>query len=386
LASPSLQGQLEWQNGTYENYFTGIVLKNVEAKFEAHNDTIRLVQLHANDEKKGEISAKGKILMKPKENFPYAFDAELQNLHALGFDMIDCNLTGPFYLNGNTQNMLAQGNLVVDEAKIQINERLPYEIPTLPFTYVNRPSYLYSKTSRPKRGFIFRIDLELSAEKKVFVEGRGLNAELEGNVHLHGTNTNIVANGALKLIKGEYQFSGKVFKLTEGEIVFNDKPAPSAYVNLNGTLSMPDITITAMLRGPLMSPQLTFQSNPQKSTSSILALILFNKDIADISHPEAVQLASTLVSLSGGAGPDVLETIRKSIGVDRLNISSKPGTDELAVQIGKYLTRGIMITLSQSATSSQVIVEVELPKGFIFQAETQEEEEGKFSLKWRRSY
>lgn len=300
--------------------------------------------------------------------------------------MIDCNLTGPLYLNGDIQNMLAQGNLLIDEAKIQINERLPYEIPSLPFTYVNPPSYLYSTTSRPKRGLIFRMDLELSAERKVFVEGRGLNAELEGNVHLHGMDTNISANGALKLIKGEYQFSGKVFKLTEGEIIFNDKPAPSAYLNLNGTLSMPDITITAMLRGPLASPQLTFQSNPQKSTSSILALILFNKDIAEISHAEAVQLASTLVSLSGGAAPNVLEAIRKSIGVDRLNISSKPGTDELAVQIGKYLTRGIMITLSQSATGSQVVVEVELPKGFVFQAETQEEQEGKFSLKWRRSY
>jgi autotransporter translocation and assembly factor TamB len=386
LAFPSLQGQLEWQNGTYENYFTGIVLKNVEAKFEAQNDRIRLVQLNANDDKKGEIAAKGKILLKPKEHFPYAFEAELQNLHALGFDMIDCNLTGPLYLNGDSLDMLAQGNLLIDEAKIQMNERLPYEIPTMPFTYINRPSYLYSKTSRLKRGFIFRIDLELTAEKKIFVEGRGLNAELEGNVHLHGTNTNIAANGILKLIKGEYQFSGKVFKLTEGEIVFNDKPVPSAYLNLNGTLTMPDITITAMLHGPLTSPQLTFQSNPQKSTSSILALILFNKDIADISHPEAVQLASTLVSLSGGAGPDVLETIRKSIGVDRLNISSKPGTDEIAIQIGKYLTRGVMITLSQSATSSQVIVEVELPKGFVFQAETQEEEEGKFSLKWRRAY
>ncbi len=386
LASPSLQGELEWQNGTYENYFTGIVLKDIEAKFEAHHDTIRLVQWNAHDDKKGEIAAKGKILLKPKEHFPYAFEAELQNLHALGFDMIDCNLTGPLYLHGDSLNMLAEGNLLIDEAKIQINERLPYEVPTLPFTYVNRPSYLYSKTRRPKRGFIFRIDLELTAEKKVLVDGRGLNAELEGNVHLHGTNTNIVANGVLKLIKGEYQFSGKVFKLTEGEIVFNDKPTPSAYLNLNGTLTLPDITITAMLHGPLLSPQLTFQSNPQKSTSSILALILFNKDIADISHPEAIQLANTLVSLSGGAGPDVLETIRKTIGVDRLSISSKPGTDELAVQIGKYLTRGVMITLSQSATSSQVIVEVELPKGFVFQAETQEEEEGKFSLKWRRTY
>jgi len=137
----------------------------------------------------------------------------------------------------------------------------------------------------------------------------------------------------------------------------------------------------------LTAPQLTFQSNPHLSTSSILARLLFNKDIRDISHPEALQLANTLMSLSGGAGPDVLETIRKSIGVDRLTIAStQGGSDQIAVQIGKYLTKGVLITLSQSATSSQVIVEVELSKNFIFQAETQEEEEGKFSLKWRKSY
>ena len=94
-------------------------------------------------------------------------------------------------------------------------------------------------------------------------------------------------------------------------------------------------------------PQLTFQSNPHLPTSSILARILFNKEISDISHPEALQLANTLMSLSGGAGPDVLEAIRKSIGVDRLTIvSAQPGSDQIAVQIGKYLTKGVLITLS----------------------------------------
>ena len=145
--------------------------------------------------------------------------------------------------------------------------------------------------------------------------------------------------------------------------------------------------ITAQLMGPLTSPKLTFQSNPHMPTSSILAKILFNKEISDISHPEAIQLANTLLSLSGGAGPDVLETIRKTLGVDRLTIgSSSSNPDQIALQIGKYLTKGVLVTLSQSPTSSQIIVEVELKKGFIFQAETQEEEEGKFSLKWRKTY
>lgn len=383
---PSLKGRLDWQNGSYENYFTGIHLKEINAQFEAKNDVIELIELEGNDDDTGHFTATGRIRLEPKKDFPYSLEAEMHQLHALGFDMIDCDFTGPLYLVGNLHAMTAQGNLIVDDAKIHLTERLPYEVPSLPVTYVHRPSYLIRKTEKKGKRFTFHLDLELTSEGTVRVTGRGLNAELGGNVHVFGTDTNIAAEGSLQLIKGEYQFSGKIFKLTEGEIIFNNKPAPAIYLNLNGTLNLPDITITAMLRGPLNAPQLTFQSNPQKPTSSILALILFNKDIHEISHPEAIQLASTLMSLSGGAGPDVLESIRRTIGIDRLNISSKPGTDELAVQVGKYLTRGVMITLSQSATSSQVIVEVELPKGFIFQAESQDEEEGKFSLKWRKSY
>ena len=101
---------------------------------------------------------------------------------------------------------------------------------------------------------------------------------------------------------------------------------------------------------------------------------------------QAIQLAQVVVSLSGGKGPNILETIRKRLGVDRLNIVSTGSADEITVQIGKYITRGVMVTLSQSQTSSNIIVEVDLKKGFIFQAETQEEEEGKFSLKWNKNY
>jgi autotransporter translocation and assembly factor TamB len=198
---------------------------------------------------------------------------------------------------------------------------------------------------------------------------------------------NVLASGTLHLIKGEYVLFGKTFKLTEGQIAFNDKPSASAALNVSGTLSLADLTISAHLRGPLSAPTLTLQSNPQMSTSAILARILFNKDIADISQPEAIQLAAALISLSSDAGPSILETIRKNIGVDRLTIASQTtNPDEIAVQIGKYVTKGVMITLSQSATSSQVIVEVEFNHGFVFQAETQEEEEGKFSLKWTHSY
>lgn len=387
LETPFLQGNLHWQEGTYENDTTGISLRNIHATFHAHQDEINLTTLTAQDEQKGTLELEGKVLLNPQKHFPFSFIAEQTDLYAIDLNRIHCHLTGPVYITGNTQGALAQGNLLVNRATIPLTEPLPVTPPSLPITFIHRPPHLLSTTLPPPHLFPFHIDFDLTAHDKVYVKGIGLNAELQGNVHITGIHPNIVANGSLELIKGEYQFSGKVFKLTEGEVIFKDKPTPSSYLNLNGTLSLPSATITAMLRGPLAHPQLSFESNPQMSTSSILALILFNKEISDISHPEAIQLANTLMSLSGGAGPDVLETIRKSIGVDRLNIvSASPGSDQLAIQIGKYLTKGIMVTLSQSATSSQVTVEVELPKGFVFKAETQEEQEGKFSLQWTASY
>jgi translocation and assembly module TamB len=167
-----------------------------------------------------------------------------------------------------------------------------------------------------------------------------------------------------------------------GDLFFGQE----AYLKLSGQLQLQGTMITVTMQGPLRSPRLTFQSSPYLPTSSILSLILFNKDISEISPLQTIQLAQVIMSMSGTGGPDVLEAIRKSIGIDRLSISGKDGTEEIAVQIGWYLTHGITVSLSQSATSSDIKVEVDLKNGFIFEAETQNQEEGKFSLKWNKNY
>lgn len=383
---PHLRGDLFLQQGTYENYYTGTSLKAIEAHLRADDQTLSLIELTAKDDLKGTLTATGTLQLNPQKNYPYEMLNQLNQTHLIRFDTIDCQLTGPLLIHGNSKQATASGSLLVPVAHIHIPDQLPYNLPQLPVTFINRPAHLISSTPPPASLFPFHIDLDLSAPEGVHVDGKGLSSEWQGAVHLTGTNSDIAAGGSLSLIKGEYLFSGNRFQLVEGSIVFKDKPTPSATIALSGNLNLSDVEVTAQLRGPLTAPQLTFHSNPQMTTSAILAKILFKKDLSDISQPEALHLANTLVSLSGGTAPDVLDAIRKSIGVDQLTIVSDPNSDQIAVQIGKYLTKGVLITLSQSPTSSQIIVEVELSKGFIFRAETQEDEEGKFSLKWRRNY
>lgn len=388
LETPSLVGSLELQKGSYENYFTGTELRNIQAKINAVNDKLILASFQAQDKKEGTAEAKGELTLSAKNKFPYSVEIDFTNLDTLNFDFLNSSFSGSLHFSGNFKTAVARGSLLVPSAHFEIPDELPVTVPVLPLTFIHKPNHLKKRAHSTEPPFLINLEIHLAADKRIFVEGKGLNSEWQGKAALTGTNQDLAANGTLSLVKGEFFFSGKAFTLTEGEITFAHKNSQEALLSLSGTLQLPDgITITAILRGPMRAPQLTFQSVPHMPTSSILARILFNKDISEISAMQAIQLAQTIVSLSGGAGPDVLETIRKSLGVDRLNIVSSPyESDEISVQIGKYITRGIMVTLCQGANDSQVSVEVELPQGFILQAETQQDNEGKFTLKWHRHY
>ncbi len=388
VLSPSILGSMELQGGSYENYYTGTLLKEINARASADKHTLKLLSLSAKDDQGGAVSAQGELLLKPDLKFPYSIQASLDNLSALRFETVTGHFSGPLTLTGNIESALAEGALTVPYAHFQIPDQLPITLPVLPFTYINEPVHLKKKALSPLPIFPLHLDLKLSASDEIHVEGRGLDSEWKGTAHLKGTNAGIAANGSLQLLKGEFSFAGKTFTLTQGEITFTDKPTQGAFLNLSGTLALPDeLIVTVLLRGPLTSPQLTFQSIPPQPTSSILSNLLFDKKISEINAFQAIQLAQVIVTLSGGSGPSVLETIRKSLGVDRLNIvAGKNGLTDIAVQIGKYLTHGVTVTLTQSADSSNVTIEVEVCPGFIFQAETQDQEEGKFSLKWNRNY
>ncbi|MCX6989466.1 MAG: translocation/assembly module TamB, partial [Chlamydiae bacterium] len=386
LNNPSLKGLLELQNGSYENYVIGTRLKNINAELIAANKELILKKFSSSGKEGGTLDAIGKLYLSPKDKFPFTTSGALKELKLLDFEMISSEFTGDLEVIGNTDSAIIKGDVTLPKATINIGETLPMQVPELDITYINRPIHLEGASLKSSTSYPLNYDVNITAADTVFVKGKGLNSEWKGRIHLTGKNAQVASQGRLTLLKGDFMFSGKQFSLTQGEITFNDKTSPGAYIKINGALQMSDVQVLAVMQGPLSAPTLTFQSIPHMPTSSILARILFNKDISEITAVQALQLASVIVSMSGNGGPDVLEAIRKSIGVDRLNIVGKDGSDEISLQIGWYLTHGVTVSLSQSATSSDVTVEVDLKHGFIFQAETQNQEEGKFSLKWNRNY
>ncbi len=383
FASPKIAGTIRLNDGTYDNMVLGTALQEIHVEIAAREDGLVLQNFSAQGAGGGTLTAQGRMEFNPKQSFPYHFETQAHHIQAVDFDSFSAKISGPLAFDGSLKELLIHGKVRASSAEITIPDTLPYEIPIYPVQWINPPPHL-KKREKSTTDAPVRYDIKVKAPEHVSVHGRGLSSEWKGTAHIKGEDAHFTGKGALSLVRGEFEFSGKRFSLTKGEITFSES---GAQIDLRGTLQVSDATILAILTGPLHAPSLTFQSMPAMPTSSILARLIFNKDMSEITPFQAITLANAIVTLSGETGPNLLEKIRSSLGVDRFTIVSGGATgDQIAVQIGKYLTQGVMLTLSQSAHSSQAMVEVELKAGFILQAETQEEEEGKFSLKWNHNY
>ncbi len=376
----NLHGPLSVQGGFYENYFVGIAIKEAAITAHASGSDLIVDKIIATDGEQGTADASGVIHL--TRGVPFESAGTINHFRIIRFDWLTGACTGPFTLNGDTSGALAKGTFTLDEADVTIPDQLPTELPTLPITFINEPDD-HLKKFNYSEDYPFRYDLEIRGDHDIRLSGRGIEAELEGDFHMTGENLAVLATGALKTKKGSFSFAGKTFVINQGEILFS---GDKSFLNITSSVEYPGLAITVYFRGDLRAPQLIFESNPSLPTSSILARILFNKEVSELSKGQAVQLASTIVTLSGNSGPNVLETIRRSLGVDRFSISSNEETGEFAVQIGKYITKGVMISLIQGTETSHVKVEVELKMGFVLEAETQEEDQGKFSFKWNKNY
>ncbi|WP_373354213.1 translocation/assembly module TamB domain-containing protein [Pseudoroseicyclus sp. CXY001] len=188
-------------------------------------------------------------------------------------------------------------------------------------------------------GAAYGLDITLSAPSRIFVRGRGLDAELGGELRLTGTTANIIPTGAFELQRGRLDLLGQRFDLDEGSVTLQGNFDP--YLRLVARTEAPNGTVvTITVEGPALEPDVTFDSEPSLPQDEVLSQLLFGTSIADISPLQAVQLASAVSTLAGRGGVGVLGRLRMGLGLDDLDVQ----TDEegnTAIQAGKYISENI---------------------------------------------
>lgn len=196
-------------------------------------------------------------------------------------------------------------------------------------------------------GAPYGLDLRIFAPEKVFVRGRGLDAEMGGSLTLGGTTADVVPVGYLGLIRGRLDILQQRFDLTEGAAEIRGDFMPD--IRLTAATTARSGTATNLtIEGPLDAPLIILSSTPELPQDEIISQLLFGRSIDQISPLQAVKLASAVATLAGRGGAGLVDNLRRRFGLDDLDISSDPEGDT-TFRVGKYLGENLYSDVSVSS-------------------------------------
>jgi translocation and assembly module TamB len=208
------------------------------------------------------------------------------------------------------------------------------------------------------------LDLTIDSPGRIFVRGRGLDAEVAGEVTVRGSADAPSMAGGFQLRRGHLDALGRRFEFNEGVVTLPQDGSVDADIRFVARARASDVSAQITVSGRASAPQIQIESVPELPQDEILARILFGKRSDSLSALESIELARSAFLLTGvGTGRDVVGGVGNRLGLDRINIRQKgTGSGGSAMNLRRRITEGISLGVQHGlrAGSGRATVGLEL--------------------------
>ena len=324
----------------------------------------------------GQISASGRVGIDPASGFPVDVAIKLGNITYVDGTLVTANVAGDLTLKGPVAGLALGGKVTIIKANVTIPQKLPASLSEIDIKHRNAPADVKRMTAdvqrdqgggeKGSRGIA--LDLTIDAPGQLFVRGRGINAELGGSLKITGTSSNPVVSGGFTLRRGRMEILTRRLDFTSAHIGFAGGLVPTVNLVAASTAGTTEITVT--VAGLASNPTVTFASSPALPQDEILAQLIFNRSMSNLSAVQIAQLASAASQLAGGSSTGLLDSLRSKLGVDDLDITTD-AEGRAAVSAGKYLNERTYIELKQDpeTNGAKAVINLDVGRGLKLRGE-----------------
>lgn len=307
----------------------------------------------------GTFRVSGPITLSPP--YPATLDISLNSLGVSDPDLFRTSLDGSLSMSGPlTGGAVISGTVTLGPTEIRVPSTGGVSLAELPeIRHVNEPAAVAATRNRAgltKRAqdatAAFPLDITIRAPNRIFVRGRGLDAELGGQLRLAGTTADVNPSGVFELIRGRLDILTKRLVLTQGLIDLRGALDP--YLQFVAETTAEDVLVRVVLEGLASSPDIRFSSEPELPQEEVVARLIFGRGLDSISPFQAAQLAGAVATLAGRGGGGLIGGFRESLGVSDLDVST---SDEGATQVraGTYISENIYSEVTADSEGNQQI-------------------------------
>jgi autotransporter translocation and assembly factor TamB len=391
LGKPRMTGWIHLKNGAYENLRTGTIVREIDVEVAARTPVLVISKATAGDGEQGRLSAQGQLELSAEQGFRFKLDLALEKAKPFRYDWASAILGGDLTLTGSISEALLAGHLLVDSAEFRIPERLAPDIHALHVIEINKPA----STKEPvvntmaQRHWPLSLDLTVVSPGRIFLSGRGLTSEWQGEVRITGEATQPSVSGTLSIVRGGINFLGKRFELKAGSLLLDGSSPPSPRIDVEAEAKSKDLVARLRLVGQVQALEMKLSSDPPLPHDEILSRLLFGRSVSSITPLQAVQLADSVNTLARGESINLMARTRQLLSLDQLTFTQSGKTqEETALSAGKYLSEDVYLEVQQgiSPETGKASLKWEITPNVSVQTEVGVNAEAGVGVNWRWDY
>jgi translocation and assembly module TamB len=329
FAKPQAQGSIRIADGEFRDEESGFKLTGITGAIVADGDKIRIDRLSGATPDDGLISASGEAQLDPSAGFPSTIRVTGKHAQLVANSIVSATADLALTISGKlAQKPNVDGRISIDSMEVSVPDRFSSASAPIPGTKHVSPTPTaqarlkqLAKANAAKGHappFDATLNLTISAPNRNFIRGRGIYAEVGGDLHIAGSARDPQVSGGFDLLRGSLALLGKRLVFTQGQVRFHGDVIPE--LNFIAETTATDITARIAVTGPASQPSFQISSQPSLPEDEILSRVLFERPSGSLSAFQAIQLANAVAMLSGNG--DAFERLRRTLGVDSLDIST----------------------------------------------------------------
>ena len=342
LADPVIRGSLRTQNARLESSVTGTVINQLVTEGRFSGSRLVFSRLGGQTPGGGTIEGSGAVTFSGGRTL-INLDFNATRAQLLNRDDIVAVVTGPLRVRSDGSGGTISGNLRLNSGRFTLGRASRAgDVPQLSVRHagLDEADVIEPEDLRP-----WRLNVDL-AGGNLEVRGLGIRSTWRTDLKIGGTADSPAFTGRAELVRGDYEFAGRTFRLNHGIIRFNGENPPNPALDIRAEAQVQGLDATVLVQGTGLKPEISFASVPQLPQDELLSRILFGTSITNLSAPEALQLASAVAALNSGTGSlDPINAVRRAVGLDRLRIlpADIATGQRTAIAAGKYIGRKVYV-------------------------------------------
>lgn len=425
LGHPDYEGTFTLQNGTMHWQEQGLLYSNISLSSNFSDDLIELDEMMVHSEN-GYLSAEGKMEMKrmgKKETRNLQLHIAGETFQAINSELVQATLSPDIKLEGTVENPVMSGNIEVNRSQINSdallgNFSVMTDNPNPPLLVEAIEDTLTTdSTKREERSLQFqdeknsgfynhlRGSFDLSIPGNTWVRGEDMNFELQGDLRGIKQGTQLDLFGSLNINRGYIDYYGKKFEFEKGNITFTGGREINPVLDFTIAYEFRDMekalrTITLNITGRSKTPEFSFLMNDQRiEEREALSYIIFGKSTHQLTEYERTTTEESVKNLAGSLAMNqfsglIKDALKKSVGLDVVDVSSGKNWQTGSVEIGKYITDNLYMGYQQTFAldkkektikPEKISLEYQILRSLFFQATNQGSNSG-FDLIFKKSW